>query len=182
MIWYGALRTNRKTHIVNGQKIKARKKTNNKWFETQDSINYWDEFSKQKICWKRIGSKLRFSYDEGGCLGLDSTCFAVGEHIKYLVAILNSHIGNYLFKNSPKTGTGDLIVSVQAFEPVKVPTPSNLILEDINKYVDMIITGIYKDIQTYNIEMKLEKIISNLYGFTDDELNHIISVSSTLFR
>lgn len=63
-----------------------------------------------------------------------------------------------------------------------MPTPSNLILEDINKYVDMIITGIYKDIQTYNIEMKLEKIISNLYGFTDDELNHIISVSSTLFR
>ena len=26
-----------KEHIVNGQKIKARKKTNNKWFETQDS-------------------------------------------------------------------------------------------------------------------------------------------------
>ena len=31
-----------KTHIVNGEKVKARKKTNNKWFETQDSISYWD--------------------------------------------------------------------------------------------------------------------------------------------
>ena len=30
-----------KTHIINGEKIKARKKTNNKWFETQDSIAYW---------------------------------------------------------------------------------------------------------------------------------------------
>ena len=32
------------THIVNGEKIKSRKRTNNKWFETQDSINYWDDF------------------------------------------------------------------------------------------------------------------------------------------
>jgi adenine-specific DNA-methyltransferase len=31
-----------KVHTVNGEKIKARKKTNNKWFETQDSISYWD--------------------------------------------------------------------------------------------------------------------------------------------
>ena len=31
-----------KQHVVNGEKIKARKKTNNKWFETQDSISYWD--------------------------------------------------------------------------------------------------------------------------------------------
>lgn len=32
-----------KTHIVNDKKVKARKKTNNKWFETHDSISYWDE-------------------------------------------------------------------------------------------------------------------------------------------
>ena len=28
---------------IDGIKVKARKKTNNKWFETQDSISYWDE-------------------------------------------------------------------------------------------------------------------------------------------
>ena len=39
-----------KTHIVNGEKVKARKKTSNKWFETQDSISYWDDFSKPKLC------------------------------------------------------------------------------------------------------------------------------------
>ena len=35
-----------KEYIIDGEKVKARKKTNNKWFETQDSISYWDEFSK----------------------------------------------------------------------------------------------------------------------------------------
>ena len=39
-----------KTYIINGEKTKARKKTNNKWFETQDSISYWEDFSKPKSC------------------------------------------------------------------------------------------------------------------------------------
>ena len=34
-----------KTHVVDGEKVKARKKTNNKWFETQDSISYWEDFT-----------------------------------------------------------------------------------------------------------------------------------------
>lgn len=37
-----------KEHNVNGEKIKARKKTSNKWFETQDSISYWD--NKVEVC------------------------------------------------------------------------------------------------------------------------------------
>ncbi len=32
-----------KEYIIDGEKVKARKKTNNKWFETQDSISYWVE-------------------------------------------------------------------------------------------------------------------------------------------
>ena len=38
-----------KEYIINGEKVKARKKTNNKWFETQDNISYWDDFSQPKI-------------------------------------------------------------------------------------------------------------------------------------
>ena len=48
------------THYINGQKIVSRKKTTNKWFETQDSISYWDDFSKQKIAYNDISQKLSF--------------------------------------------------------------------------------------------------------------------------
>ena len=82
---------------------------------------YLEDFSRPKIIWKRIGSILRFSFDNKGCLGLDSTCFAAGEHIGYLCCVLNSLMGHYLLKDSPKTGTGDLLVSVQAIEPARVP-------------------------------------------------------------
>lgn len=31
--------------------INARKLTNNKWFETQDTIAYYSEFEKEKVVW-----------------------------------------------------------------------------------------------------------------------------------
>ena len=43
-----------KSYLINGEQIKARKKTNNKWFETQDSISYW----KQKKIKAIIAFKL----------------------------------------------------------------------------------------------------------------------------
>ena len=45
---------------ISGKKEKARKKTSNKWFETQDSINYWDDFSKPKLFYADITQHLNF--------------------------------------------------------------------------------------------------------------------------
>ena len=43
-----------KEYLVNGERVRARKKTNNQWFETQDSISYWEDFLKQKIVYPDI--------------------------------------------------------------------------------------------------------------------------------
>src|SRR5690606_6989058 len=48
---------------------------------------YMEDFNRQKIVWKRVGSILRFSYDETGVFALDSTCFATGKSAKFLVGI-----------------------------------------------------------------------------------------------
>ena len=116
----------------------SRKKTNNQWFEIQDSISYWDDFSKQKIIWKRVGSILRFCYDENDYTVLDSCCFATGEYLKFLVAALNSPMGHYLLKDSPQTGTGDLLISVQAIEPLKIPIPNIETKAKIENLIDSI--------------------------------------------
>ena len=155
------------THIINKEKIKSRKKTNNKWFETQDSISYWDDFNKPKIVWKRVGSILRFSYDNSGMMALDSTCFATGQHIEFLVALLNSKMGHYLLKDSPKTGTGDLLVSVQAIEPIKVPVPS----ESLEKKICSLLTEV---IQKKNgSEAKLDELIYSMYNLEPNEIDFI---------
>ena len=82
---------------------------------------YLSDFEKEKLIWKRIGSILRFSFDDEDYFPLDSTCIATGERVKFLAAVLNSKFGKYLLQDSPTTGMGDLIVSVQAIEPICVP-------------------------------------------------------------
>ena len=70
-----------KSHIVNGEKIKARKKTNNKWFETQDSISYWEDFSKPKIIYPNMTKYMPFVYDEANFL-TNQKCFIItGQNI-----------------------------------------------------------------------------------------------------
>ena len=60
-------------HIVNGEEIKARKKTSNKWFETQDQIGYYKEFAKSKIVYPNMTSVFPFTYDETGSFGNDKS-------------------------------------------------------------------------------------------------------------
>ena len=153
----------------------ARKKTNNKWFETQDSINYWEDFSKQKIVWKRIGSILRFSIDNQGSLALDSTCFAIGNNTKFLLAILNSKMGKYLMKDSPQTGTGDLLISVQAIEPLKIPMPDLETEKLIENIIDIILSNIKKGIGYSELENKIDQIIYSLYNLSKDEIEFVES-------
>ena len=156
-----------KVHNVNEERIKSRKKTNNKWFETQDSICYWEDFDKPKIIWKRIGSILRFSYDNKGCLGLDSTCFATGQHIEYLCCVLNSLMGHYLLKDSPKTGTGDLLVSVQAIEPACIPYNSQYD-ERLSSLLKVQITN-----RSNEIEQKINDIIYTIYNLSPIEQEYV---------
>ena len=158
----------------------CRKKTNHKWFETQDNIAFFDEFKKEKIVWKRIGSIMRFCYDKTGVYCLDSTCIATGDKIKFLVGVLNSSVCIYeLFRTSPKTGTGDQIISVQALEPLRIPKPSKNQETDITNIVDKILTltqsndyiqNPAKQAKVKEYEKEIDQMVYTLYGLTPDEI------------
>ena len=158
-----------KEYIINGEKVKSRKKTNNKWFETQDSISYWDDFSRPKIIWKRVGSIIRFSYDEKGVFGLDSTCFATGKHIPYLCCVLNSSMGHYLLSGAPRTGTGDLLISVQAVEPIRIPVidvPDEIFSDLVRRFITN---------PSNEMDEEIDNIIFNLYGLNSEEREYIVN-------
>ncbi|MFU2128760.1 TaqI-like C-terminal specificity domain-containing protein [Ornithobacterium rhinotracheale] len=132
---------------------------------------YMEDFYKQKIVWKRVGSKIRFSFDENHLFALDSTCFATGKFMKFLVAFLNSSIGNYMLKDSPKTGTGDLLISVQAISPLLIPKPKSETLKKIEKLIENIISLNKKDF--FKEEEKIDNILNEIYNFTEEEINYI---------
>jgi hypothetical protein len=135
---------------------------------------YMEDFYKQKIVWKRVGSILRFSYDETGAMALDSTCFATGRYIKFLVCFLNSKMGAYLMKDSPQTGTGDLLISVQAIEPLKIPLPSDKLDKTFELLLDSILNDKRMDKKNQvEIEQKINQYIYDLYQLTPYEKAYI---------
>ena len=88
-----------KKYVINGEEVKARKKTNNKWFETQDSINYWQDFLKPKIIFQEIVQSSQFSYDSDIHYLCNDTCrIIVGNDLPFLLGVLNSKLFFYAVK------------------------------------------------------------------------------------
>lgn len=152
-----------KEYKKNGEKIKARKKTNNKWFETQDSISYWDEFNKPKIVWARLmrlsksdlNAFPRFCSVPEGFYVVDSLCFFSGSDIEILVQELNSEFASYYFFNSVATlDNGGFQMRQQYVEEIPLPR-----LKTIKGSVD---EEIYKAFNFTEEEIQFIKIsISN---------------------
>lgn len=147
------------------------------WYALQRwGANYKDDFDKQKIVWKRVGSVIRFAYDKEGTFCLDSTCFATGSDLKFLVGFLNSTISRkILLDNSPKTGTGDVITSVQALEPLLVPNASFAQKREIeilvDQYIDKLSSGSNSGLM--DLDEKIDKKILALFNFEQDETDYI---------
>ncbi|MDD2475002.1 MAG: Eco57I restriction-modification methylase domain-containing protein [Dysgonamonadaceae bacterium] len=132
---------------------------------------YWQDFNKPKLVWKRIGSILRFCYDETGAYCLDSTCIATGSKVKFLTAVLNSKLCNMeLFRLSPKTGTGDLIISVQALNPIRVPIPNEELETKVCDILDEIIELKKNESDTTTLESQIDQLVYELYGLTEEEV------------
>ena len=87
-----------KTYIINGKTVKARKKTNNKWFETQDSISYWEDFNKPKVIYPETTQGAFFAYDKSGIM-IDKTCFMlIADYASYIQRTLSSRLFSFSYK------------------------------------------------------------------------------------
>ncbi len=101
----------------NEVKQKTRKKTGNKWFETQDQIAYHKEFEKEKIVYPNMASDLCAYYDNKNYF-TNQKCFIVTtktENLTHLAMFLNSKLINYYFKKNIGATLG-----LQGFEMSKV--------------------------------------------------------------
>lgn len=72
-----------------GEKWSGRKKGTYAWYELQDAVDYWQEFSRPKIIYKVIQFYASYAFDAEGRLGNDKT-FIIPTDDLSLLAILNS--------------------------------------------------------------------------------------------
>ncbi|HEF6697806.1 TPA: Eco57I restriction-modification methylase domain-containing protein, partial [Campylobacter jejuni] len=141
----------------------CRKKTSNKWFETQDNIAYYEEFEKEKIVWNRISSDLCFSYDNQKNFILDSMfsiTFYSNINLKYLIANLNSSISKFWIKNNAAT-LGDGIYGAKIYiEKLPIPkinSKNQKLVDELINLVDEILKAKEqnKNASTQELENKI---------------------------
>ena len=154
-----------KVHNVNGERIKSRKKTNNKWFETQDSISYWEDFIKPKIIYPNMTKYMPFVFDNKMYL-TNQKCFIItGKYVAYLTAFFNSSLFKYCFRDSfPELQGGTRELSKIFFDKIpvyKVSDTQNLQFQDA-----------VEDIQKeYNKQkaQRIDSMLFDLYSLTAEE-------------
>ena len=153
----------------------ARKKTNNKWFETQDSIAYWEDFYKQKIVWKAVGKNLAFSILEDGKFLTAPASFITSEKgLYYILGFLCSSFGKYfIYSNSDTTGAGDIMLNIQSLIKIPIPQLESNKQKTIEDKVFEIINLKGKNISTDTLEKDIDSLINNIFGFNDDEISFI---------
>src|SRR5690606_20475315 len=161
----------------------ARKKTNNQWFETQDSISYWEEFYRQKIVYPGIMRIAKSNLDNFPRFTLDQTknfffgndCyFIVGNHTEYLWLLLNSTLLGYLFRyyiySFDETG---FKIFTDYFQNIPLPLPNDILLKEAESFlreepdIDSINNWVYKLIgfdkeEIIEIETSVLKIINSI--------------------
>lgn len=168
----------------------CRKKTSNKWFETQDNIAYYDEFAKPKISWQRVTQEPSFIIESGYYL-LDSMAFLTHyslEELRYLLGFLNSKAIFYYFKNIGHLYSDKgFLLSNQYVERFPIPKISNISKQthkEIMECVREILTNKKQDStsDTKALESRLDSLIYQAYGLNEKEINLIESELSTRER
>ena len=119
---------------------------------------YIEDFSKQKIMYSEIVREPQFYLDNKGEFFAEATSFIMtGSNLEYLYHLLHSKTITYFFKTFYAGGGlgGDGYRYKKVFLE-KLPVP--------------------KDIININNENNIEKVVSQLYKLTEEEINYINSL------
>jgi hypothetical protein len=110
----------------------GRKAGSYKWFETQDSIGYHEEFRKPKIIYPNMTKYLPFFYDEQDHYFINDKAFIMTsekESLLYLTAVLNSSLFKCCFRDNFPELMGNTYEVRKVFVdkiPIKKPSGSDV--------------------------------------------------------
>lgn len=149
----------------------SRKKTSGEWFETQDSIAYWQEFEKPKIMYQKFQVKPCFIYDDQGLYCNDSM-WIISKSDKVLLAILNSKMGWWLISKYCTAIQNGYQLIWKYFGQIPIPNITKEQGKPIISLVDQILTTKKSNpnADTTILEQQIDQLVYELYGLTEEEI------------
>ena len=154
--------------IIGNTPEKARKKTSNKWFETQDSISYWEDFSKPKVMWKIIGCNINFCFDERQLISNNDVDIMVGDrnNLIQFVGLMNSKLFDWYLKLTTEAEVqgGGIQLYVTTLEKTLLKLDFQQAFTDI----------VYQRIENQVTDEAVDKAVFEEYRLTTEEKDFIL--------
>ena len=152
----------------------ARKKTNNKWFEVQDSISYWEDFYRLKIMYPNMTKFLPFYLDDKGFTQNDKSFMITGSKLYFLTAFFNSSLFKYCFIDSfPELQGGTRELRKIFFDKIPVIQVSQETDDMFKPIIEKIQTLRMVNEDSKELEIFLDEKIFDLYKLNTEERQQI---------
>ena len=144
------------------------------WYAVQHfgTSKEWDDFSQPKIVWKREATAPNFCLDYSGRAIMDTTCCMTGQHLKYLLGVLNSKLGYYMLRDSPHLSNGEVHINTLTLEAMKIPIPNVKIESEMISLVNKRTSDAYQS-EYKEIDEKINQFVYDLYGLDAEEREYI---------
>ena len=137
----------------------ARKKTSNKWFETQDTIAYWEDFKQPKLLYREISTSMDAVYVNSDMFINNKAYLITGKKTKYLSIFFNSQFFTKIFLSAANTTGGkgpDFLLPLRIFNPPENIEKQLIVLAEKAEYE------------------KAELLICQCYQLSEKEINYIL--------
>jgi len=157
-----------KSHKIKGELIQARKKTTNKWYETSDTIAYWEDFNKQKIVWGNLALSASFAEAPGG-IYVNAPCPMIVPYDPYLLAVLNSKLGDWYIRHLGVTRNGGYFEYKPCFVE-KLPVPE--VCDADRRKISSLIVKVQSN-KSLSVQEEIDALIYQLYGLSVTEIESI---------
>lgn len=150
---------------------------------------YLLDFDKPKLIYPETTTSANFYYDEENFIPDKTNFIMTGEHLKYIMAVLSSKAGFYIFYNfysNIQLGSAGFQYRKDSIEPFPIPEPDKETESKLVNLVDNIIELNKKlsseknpnTIEMLNtriqaVDKAIDKIVYSLYNLTDEEIRVI---------
>jgi hypothetical protein len=154
----------------------GRKPGTYKWYEIQDNVAYYQDFSKEKITWIELTDQPKFALDTEGYFLNNSVFFMTGIHLRYLAGFLNSKLCEWYFdKLAASSGVGTRRWFKVYVEQLAVPQISIEQQEPITKLVDEAVMANTEASRRHELKQLIDIEVFRLFSLTNAEINFIKS-------
>lgn len=160
----------------------SRSDTGYKWFETQSTTSYYNDFEKPKIIYGEISKSLPFTIDINNSY-TNNKCFILTDNsnnincLYFLLAIFNSKVGHFWIKrNTAPLGNDRFELRFIFMKNMPIAVPTKKQEADIVKLVKSVIDLKSKGEDTSKIESQIDSVVYGLYGLSSNEIKVVESL------